>query len=272
MTHSVPEAYRQTLLEFSAQIRDPQRPLPDALPKPAMSVYQRLFFNNISRFLSQCFPIYKQLLSAVRWQQEVRGFMQHYHCRSPLFYDISAEYIAYVQSDLRPVPADDPPFLLELLHYEWIELALSIDPADITPQAHAIGWDEVLEISPLAWLLAYQFPVHQLCAEYQPQEPPEQPTWILAYRNLEDKVRFSHLNLFSARLFQALASASEPLIRILQTLAEEAGNLPPGRELSEDQADEWKQTPFVQGAWELIHGWQQEGIVLGSRPKQELYV
>jgi hypothetical protein len=58
----------------------------------------------------------------------------------------------------------DPPFLLELAHYEWAELALSLEEAEIADVPHDPAGDpleEVVVVSPLAWVLGYRFPVQR---------------------------------------------------------------------------------------------------------------
>ena len=78
--------------------------------------------------------------------------------------------------------------MLELAHYEWVELALSIDerepdPASVDPRGDLL--DGRPEISPLVWSVQYRFPVHRISPENQPSEPPQSPTHLVIYRNLE---------------------------------------------------------------------------------------
>jgi RNA polymerase sigma factor (sigma-70 family) len=44
--------------------------------------------------------------------------------------------------------------------------------------------------SPLAWPLAYRWPVHRLAPGFQPAEPPAVPTFLVVYRDDSDAVRF----------------------------------------------------------------------------------
>ena len=56
----------------------------------------------------------------------------------------------------RQAGSDDPPFLLELAHYEWVELALDIAEQEL-PERVDISAEQLLAgrplISPLAWPL-----------------------------------------------------------------------------------------------------------------------
>ena len=66
-------------------------------------------------------------------------------------------------------------FVLELAHYEWVELALDVSDAQLPER----GW------SPLAWPLAYRWPVAEIGPGHLPQAAPEQPTLILARRGAD---------------------------------------------------------------------------------------
>lgn len=221
-----PPEYSDDLKRFSGAIRDPGSAQSTGIEPRRMALYQELFFNNINGFLSNVFPVFKSLVSEDWWQQEVRGFLQNYRCQSPLFCDIGREYLDYVQSTQRSATAQDPPFMLELLHYEWVELALDIKP-ETTEGGTSSTCDDVLaghpSLSPLAWLLEYRYPVHQIAPDYQPTEPPEHPTWLLVYRNREDKVAFMALNAFSARLLALVETNHKTSgLDLLHRLADEA--------------------------------------------------
>src|SRR5690606_27816955 len=108
--------------------------------------------------------------------------------------DIGREFIDFLQH--RTAGADDPPFLIELAHYEWVELALDINTIDLDA-IEAVSGDLLAQrplLSPLAWPLSYRFPVQRLGPACQPQQPGEQPTWLLVWRNRADAVRFTELN------------------------------------------------------------------------------
>ena len=73
-------------------------------------------------------------------------------------------------------------------------------------------------------MLNYRWPVHQIGPEHRPETPPEQPVWLLVYRNAEDRVAFMEINAVTARLLalmqeQPLSSGEQ----LLQTLGDEMG-------------------------------------------------
>ena len=61
-------------------------------------------------------------------------------------------------------------------------------------------------VSPLVWCLSYQFPVHQIGESFQPETAPEQPTFLVVYRNRADQVKFMESNAVTHRLLQLLQS------------------------------------------------------------------
>jgi len=246
---------------FADQIRNPDQPLPEGIDARRMQVYVDLFFNNIAGFLQGAFPVYRSLCSDNFWQAEVRRFIQQYGAQSPLFRDLAQAYRDYVEQHRTPQP-DDLPFLQELLHYEWIELALDIaedDPFADWPPVN-ISTEQLLQehpiVSPLAWSLGYQWPVHRISTEYRPDCPPEQPTWLLVYRNREDAVKFIELNAISARLLWLLHEA--PALSGLQALEQMADELP---HIPRDT--------LCQGGVDLLQQFQRDGVVLGTQPCEE---
>ncbi|GAA0695045.1 DUF2063 domain-containing protein [Marinobacterium maritimum] len=257
MTASVPEPdFIRRQRRFADQIRNPEQPLPEGVEARRMQVYVDLFFNNIAGFLEGAFPVYRSLCSDVFWQAEVRRFMQEYGSESPLFRDLAQAYRDYVDNTRTPQP-EDPPFLQELLHYEWVELALDIaeeDPFADWPTAK-LNTAQLLQqhpvVSPLAWSLGYQWPVHRISAEFRPDEAPEQLSWLLVYRNREDRVKFIELNAVSARLLWLLNEHPEISgARVLEQIADELPQIP--------------RDNIIQGGLELLQQFLRDGIVLGT--------
>ena len=183
--------------EFAAHIRDPrQNSAPGDVEDRRMAVYRRLFFNNISSLLEKNFPVLRSLYDDDAWITLIRAFYAEHRCLTPLFPELAKEFLRYLQ-DGRGVREGDPPFLLELAHYEWVELALTLDerePDDVAadPDGDLLGGRPVL--SPLTWTLSYRYPVHRIQRDFQPAEPPEQATHLLVYRDRESQVRFLLLN------------------------------------------------------------------------------
>jgi hypothetical protein len=177
--------------EFSAYLRNPEKhPAPIDVKPERMAMYRELFFNNIDNFLSVNFPVLRKLLSDAQWRELAEDFYARHTCNTPYFSEIAEEFLDYLQSE-RDNP-NDLPFMLELAHYEWAEMALSIAKEDAPASPPFTGdWSAAtLQLSPLAWPLAYRFPVHRIAPDYLPQEPPEQPTFLVVYRDPKDEVCF----------------------------------------------------------------------------------
>jgi hypothetical protein len=198
--------------EFAAHIRDPDRqPPPAGVEERRMKVYRDLFFNNIQSLLSSNFPVIRSLLDDEDWRRLVRAFYASHRCQTPLFPEVAREFLRFLQDEYTG-GEDGLPFLLELAHYEWIELALELDEREIDDVAAVRGGD-LLEgipvLSPLAWPLGYRFPVHRIRRDYQPRQAPAEPTHLLVWRNRQDKVRFMQLNDVSRLLLESMQSDPE---------------------------------------------------------------
>ncbi len=208
---------------FAAHLRDPEtQPPPAAIEDRRMGIYRDLIYNNIEGFIRGAFPVLHRIIPAERWHALVREFVSGYRCQTPYFLEISEEFLQFLQS--REPRAEDPPFMLELAHYEWVELALDVAPTDlppeVTPQSSLL--ETHWQVSPLVWPLSYVFPVHRLGPDYQPAEPPADPTFLLVYRNRADEVRFMASNAVTVHLLQGLqaqpATGSEALAQLARDI------------------------------------------------------
>ena len=199
--------FQEQQYAFAAHIRDPQKaPAPEGIEDRRMAIYRELFFNNLKSLLSTMFPVLRKLHSDPHWSRLIRGFMQHHQAQTPYFLELPAEFLAFLQNEYEP-GADDLPFLVELAHYEYIELALSVseesnDLDDVDPDGDLLAGVPVK--SALAWAYAYQYPVHRISGEFLPDAPAEQPVYLAVYRDTEDKVGFLELNAVTAGLLNAI--------------------------------------------------------------------
>ena len=198
--------FKATQAEFAGYIRDPHNhPVPANVKPPRMAMYRELFFNNINSFLSSNFPVLRKILDDEQWQNLAADFFVQHRCQTPHFSQIAEEFLDYLQNE-RPV---DPelPFMLELAHYEWVEMALSIAQAEPV-LGDAIFVEQVLQqklsLSPLAWPLAYQYPVQQIGPDYLPQTAPDQPSYLIVYRDSDDQVHFMQTTPITYRLLQLI--------------------------------------------------------------------
>ena len=116
--------------EFAAYIRDPENnPVPADVKEQRMVMYRELFFNNIEGFLSGNFPVLRKILDDQQWFALAQDFFAKHPCQSPHFSQIPEEFLDYLQNERDS--SEDFPFMLELAHYEWVEMALSIAKEDV---------------------------------------------------------------------------------------------------------------------------------------------
>lgn len=204
-------------------LRDPEHCAPPVEMDVARAeVYRDLVFANLSQLLSGTFPVLIRILGDARWRVLVRGFLRDHRARTPKFAEIAEEFVGF----LARIPSGDwPGFMVELAHYEWVEMALQQSDAEPLPASSAgLLLERPLQISPLAWPLAYAWPVQQVGPDFQPQTPPAQPTLLLVRRAEDWSVKFSQLSPLTWRLLQRIEEFPALDGRAqLQGLALEAG-------------------------------------------------
>ncbi|EAW31594.1 hypothetical protein GP2143_08589 [marine gamma proteobacterium HTCC2143] len=197
----------QVTRQLTSYIRDPESvDRPEGFEARRLNIYRDLFYKNIEGFISSGFPVLRSLYEDDDWRDIVRDFMIQHRCHTPYFLEISQEFLLYLQNS-RVQRAEDPAFMQELAHYEWVELALDVSEEDLDAVA-VIADGDLLEgvprVSPLAWSLAYQYPVHLIGEKFQPQQVAELPTYLIVYRNLDEEVGFMEINSVTARMLEIL--------------------------------------------------------------------
>ena len=195
---------------FAAAIRDPQNHEgPDAAPPQRLQIYRQLVYNNLESFLATGFPVVKAILSEAAWSALIRDFLRRRQCKTPYLFELAEEFLSYLQ-DERSRNEEDPPFLLELAHYEWVELALltaEASPPEGNPALFQEPMSQTIYLSELAWPLAYRFPVHRIGRDYLPSSPPSDPTFLLVYRDRSDEVKFLEIGVGAYQLLSTLQHA-----------------------------------------------------------------
>lgn len=164
------------------------------------------------------------------------------------------EFLKYLENE-RDNP-NDPSFINELAHYEWIELALMTSDLD-----EAINWSEIDKdgdllnqkpvMSPLAWPLTYQYPVQHISQDFIPDEPSEQPVYLLIYRDNEDEVHFMELNPVTALLVQFINDDNQLNSKqILEKIAEQLNHPDPN--------------VVMEGGFQIIQDLKNRNVILGG--------
>lgn len=208
-------------------LRDPEQQTPPADMNAArVEVYRDLVFNNVSQLLSGTFPVLIRIIGEPRWHLLVRGFLRDWRAQTPKFAEISGEFVDYLAAQPQVLQQGQwPVFLLELAHYEWVEMVLQQSNAPALPLTDpSLLPYRPLQVSALAWPLAYVWPVHELDPNNQPDTPPTQPTLLLVRRTEDFSVKFSLLSPLAFRLLQRIGEFPDLNGREhLHALAVEAG-------------------------------------------------
>lgn len=232
-------------------LRDPERNAPPTGMDPARAqVYRDLVFANLSSLLSGTFPVLVKIIGNERWGSLVRIFLRDYRARTPKFGEIAQEFVEFLATG--PEALGDgrwPPFMVELAHYEWVEMVLQQSDAEpLVVGDAALLLDRPLQVSPLAWPLAYAWPVQLLGPDFQPDALPDQPTFLLVRRAEDWSVRFSGLSPLAWRLLQRIVEFPELTgVAQLQGLAVEAGQV--------------GSSVFFEGGLGLLRQMHEEGVV-----------
>jgi len=196
-------AFKKVQYDFTAHLRNPEHnAAPLDIEDRRMEIYRGLFYRNVKNFIDNAFPILRILYKDDEWHKMVRDFFANHQSVSPYFKDISLEFLTYLQNE-RELQTEDPVFIKELAHYEWLEIHLTF--TDIEPDLSSIHANGDLltgipVLSPLAQLHSYAYPVHKIKPSFLPTKPSEQANFLMVHRNKQDKVGFTELNPITAML------------------------------------------------------------------------
>lgn len=249
---STPDFY-QVQQTFTQHMRDPDNnPAPEGIEERRLAIYRRLLFNNISSFMANSFPVVRKILDDITWKKLIRDYFSHHQAHTPLFPKMPQEFVQYLQTE-RNEP-EDLPFLTELAHYEWMGMSLKFDGREI--KFDGIDRDGNLMagvpcLNPLTAIMSYQFPVHNIDPEHIPDTAPDQPTFLVVYRDEHDEIGYLELNPVSARLLDlVLQNESRSGLELLQQIAEELQHPNPD--------------VVIQGGLQIMQQMNAAGILLGT--------
>lgn len=243
---------------FAAHIRNPDHnPCPQDIEDRRMKIYRELFYNNVEDFMATTYPVLRSITPDNRWHAMIRDYFARHLSQTPLFPEMPREFLKYLEQE-REFDPEDPPFMSELAHYEWVELALSILDEKIDEQTytHQGNPDNLLSgvpvASPLAWVLSYRFPVHKINSDFQPQKPGDYETCLIVYRGKDDEVHFIEANSVTARLLQLIIDNEHKTGRaLLEQIADELNHPQPDTVMS--------------GGCEILEDFRNRTILLGVR-------
>jgi len=223
--NSKTENFKDVQNVFTQHMRDPENnPAPEGVEDRRIGIYRDLVFNNIQSFIGNSFPVLRKITADENWHQMLRDYVSRHKSHTPLFPKMPQEFLQYLEHERGEQP-EDYPFILELAHYEWIEIALSLDTREIDVSNVDLKGDllnGIPVLNPISIALAYRWPVHEISPTFLPESPPNEQTYIIVYRKQNDEIGFIVLNPVSAKLIEYL-QADEKLTgrEILTNIAEE---------------------------------------------------
>lgn len=246
-------SFQQTQRAFAQIIRDPKKSkVPRGINNRGVSIYQSLVFNNIEACLIACFPTMRAVLGKRQWTALVRDFLSCHRCQTPLFREVPNEFLEFL-CVTRGLVSGDYPFLLELAHYEWVELALSVAVEAVPDGINRAGdlLDERLVMNPVLTLSSYVYAVPLIGKRFKPVLPADERLYILAFRNDRFIVEFIKLNAVAARLLTILIQCGGTGREALERMAQELHGT--------------KIAAIMAGGSDILENLRSQGAILGTQ-------
>jgi len=247
--------FKRIQYEFAAYIRNPlKNSKPKNIEDRRLAIYSELFYNNVEDFIASGFPVLRTLYTDEDWHAMIRDYFSRHKAKTPHFQEMAKEFVAFLQDEFQTRDCD-PPFMLELAHYEWMETAVYVSTDVIEDDGVNLKGDlldEPVVISPLAWLLTYQWPVHEISVDHRPDVQCADPTLIIIYRDRAGEVGFMQVNPVTARLFELLDNDNKDIT---------------GRQALEQIATELQHPQpevIVNGGLDTLRLLRKKDIVLGT--------
>lgn len=194
---------------FTAHLRDPVRhAAPKDVPAARLALYRELLLGNVDEFLARAFPVLRGCLSDERWGTLIDAYFAAHRARTPLAPRMAEEFLAWLATlDHATL---DPPYLLELARYEWLEADVLLDPRELDEVAVDADADLLADdvvLNPILHLARYAHAVHRITPGAPPSAQAATPVWLVVYRRRDDRAAFMELNDVAARLLQLLGDA-----------------------------------------------------------------
>lgn len=209
----MPYAFQKVQEAFTGFIRGKITLLPPGVNLKQMKLYKTLVVNNLNEVLSPCFPVLTSIVPQSLWAELLETFLANHHATTPLFHQVAREFVLFLKEMILP----DYPFCYALAHYEWTELDLETQIENDTPVKATQPiqlLDTPLQLKSTARLLHYSFDVEHISREYQPKDPIA--TFLLVYRDTQDKVQFIKLNRLSYTLIRIMQEDKQSARQVIQ--------------------------------------------------------
>ncbi len=180
---------------------------PVAIPgtrQKGLDQYRRLIRNNIHNAMKQAFPIAYTVLSETQWNTLIDDFHAHHSAATPQVWKLPLEFYSFVKAN-NYTDKYSLPYLNDLLHFEWIEIAVHTmedkAPESFRKEGNPLS-DEIIVHSEYR-LIRLTYPVHLYAAKEALQYPDDY--FLLTLRTRDFDVRFVDLPPLHAFYFEQMA-------------------------------------------------------------------
>lgn len=200
---------------FCAHLRRPTLCQPPENTEKNIYIYRQVSLYSTESLLEPTFPVLQSILTKEQWKSLIIQFFEDCYVQSPLSSNIPHEFVEF----LKKLSPKQPPFLYELAHYEWVELAVMLDNNKILKNQE-LNLNSLI-LNPTLKLLTYTYPVHKICVNFQPSQPVEIPIFLAIYRDKNHTVQFMELNAMSAKVLELVhrvTSADEVFTNLINAL------------------------------------------------------
>lgn len=215
---------------FARHLRAPgEVPSPVGAEDRRQDVYRHAIRANVEGFMGDNYPRVRDALDEAAWDALIAHYLRSHVSRASAFVDLPREFLGYLETGRDG--AEDPPWLAELAHFDWLETLVGADERRVSLAGVDRDGDLLAGIpivNPVLRLVTYAFPVHAIGPDYLPESAPGEPTRIAAFRDPDNRYGFLDLNAPSARLLEVCAEDRGLTgTQILDVLAGEIGHTDP---------------------------------------------
>jgi uncharacterized protein len=158
--------------------------------------YRRLIYNIIDDALESAYPITRNTLSDEQWKILITDFVKNNKCQHPQLFKMPFELISFVEKG-NYVEKFNIPFLLDLLHFEWIEIEVhTMKDVPVKPFSQEGDYiKEHLIFNPYLKIISLNYPIHKL--KDTDISTLKGQYFVLVYREENGTVQYTELNSFS---------------------------------------------------------------------------
>lgn len=220
-------------------------------PRERVLVYRRLVFHRFLNTVREFVPRTAARLGRELFRASVTTFIAEHASRSPYLRDVPGEFVRWAMPrwDADPSVAS---YLSNLAHHELLEFEILNEPHADDDEPTPVALERPLRFHGSTRLMQYRYAVHRLSADERDRTIPEAShVHLLAYRDVDHRVRYLELSEFAARLLTALRSSQTSLHDALNLVCDRVG----------DHLDDAQLATAAQ----LLADLAERGVMLGAK-------